>query len=72
MKGTPQSGFAPSDLRNGERYAGEWLGNERHGRGVQTWPNGARQAVGRVVAGHGGAPHTCQAAWVFFLPVRRE
>ncbi|CAJ1383536.1 unnamed protein product [Effrenium voratum] len=27
---------------NGERYAGEWLGNERHGRGVQTWPNGAR------------------------------
>ncbi len=27
---------------NGQRYEGEWLRNEMHGKGVYTWPNGER------------------------------
>jgi len=29
-------------LKNGAVYQGQWLGNEKHGYGVQNWPDGAR------------------------------
>lgn len=28
-------------FRNGARYTGQWMGKERHGEGVQVWPDGA-------------------------------
>ena len=32
----------PVRFKNGVIYTGEWLGNMRHGHGVQVWPDGAR------------------------------
>ena len=29
-------------FRNGAVYSGQWLGNHKHGWGVQRWPDGAR------------------------------
>ena len=29
-------------FKNGAVYHGQWLGNEKHGYGVQNWPDGAR------------------------------
>ena len=44
----PRQSVAIPELRsefvfeNGEKYTGEWIGNERHGTGSHLWPNGAR------------------------------
>ena len=30
------------EFSNGDRYAGEWMGNQKDGFGVQIWAGGAR------------------------------
>lgn len=29
-------------FKNGAKYIGEWLGNKKHGFGIQQWTDGAR------------------------------
>eukprot|EP00419_Tripos_fusus_P024056 CAMPEP_0172719238 /NCGR_PEP_ID=MMETSP1074-20121228/75391_1 /TAXON_ID=2916 /ORGANISM="Ceratium fusus, Strain PA161109" /LENGTH=332 /DNA_ID=CAMNT_0013544571 /DNA_START=135 /DNA_END=1130 /DNA_ORIENTATION=- len=40
-RGTPEKRVKHT-FSNGATYTGEWLGNLRHGTGVQEWPDGAR------------------------------
>ena len=41
-KGTRPEKREEVELANGARYTGEWVGNERHGFGVQIWKDGSR------------------------------
>eukprot|EP00971_Amphidinium_carterae_P277644 5510660-Amphidinium_carterae.1 len=47
-------------LESGATYTGEWIGSDRHGHGVQVWPDGARfegQWEANKVKGHGKFTH---------------
>merc|ERR1719359_1017202 len=39
--GSSQSGRRKHQFKTGAVYNGEWLGKERHGFGMQSWPDGA-------------------------------
>jgi len=54
--GGAQGSRPPHTFSSGAVYAGQWLGNTRHGYGVQVWPDGSRyegQWAHSAAEGHG-------------------